>query len=94
MGDMYSLSDSVIFYSSGLGSQDESSGFGIDIYLAGLILFALISGLMVFIRTRSEEPIQMVSDSKYSNLPKSLPDDELSIDELIDEVTLEAELID
>ena len=94
MGDMYSLSDSVIFYSSGLGSQDESSGLGIDIYLAGLILFALISGLMVFIRTRSEEPIQMVSDSKYSNLPKSLPDDELSIDELIDEVTLEAELID
>ena len=59
-----------------------------------MILFALISGLMVFIRTKSEEPIQMVSDSKYSNLPKSLPDDELSIDELIDEVTLEAELID
>ena len=49
---------------------------------------------MVFIRTKSEEPIQMLSDSKYSNLPTVLRDDELSIDELIDEVTLEAELID
>ena len=92
-GQTYSLSDEVIFYSSGSGMESSSGGSSLSMYVLVLLILVLLSGINIVLRARSDTPIMMMSD--LDEKPKThLKDDELSIDELIDEVTLEAELID
>ena len=92
-GQTYSLSDEVLFYSSGSGMESSSGGSSLSMYVLVLLILVLLSGINIVLRTRSDTPIMMISE--VDNKPKThLKDDELSIDELIDEVTLEAELID
>ena len=92
-GQTYSLSDEVLFYSSGSGMESSSGGSSLSMYVLVLLILVLLSGINIVLRTRSDTPIMMISE--VDNKPKIHPkDDELSIDELIDEVTLEAELID
>lgn len=92
-GQTYSLSDEVIFYSSGSGIESSSNGSSLSMYVLVLLILVLLSGINVVLRTRSDTPIMMMSEVD-DNAKNHLKDDELSIDELIDEVTLEAELID
>ena len=88
----YSLSDEVLS-SSGSGMESSSGGSSLSMYVLVLLILVLLSGINIVLRTRSDTPIMMMSN--YDEKPKThLKDDELSIDELIDEVTLEAELID
>lgn len=92
-GQTYSLSDEVLFYSSGSGIESSSGGSSLSMYVLVMLILVLLSGINIVLRTRSDTPIMMISE--VDKKPKTnLKDDELSIDELIDEVTLEAELID
>ena len=92
-GQTYSLSDEVLFYSSGSGMESSSGGSSLSMYVLVLLILVLLSGINIVLRARSDTPIMMKSG--LDEKPKThLKDDELSIDELIDEVTLEAELID